>query len=205
MKTTAAADTNVRLGRRLAVATTRGMRRLVLARLLLQVLRPIQLDRKLLLLLVPLMPACIIPAGPEFQDPEGVANSPPEMIAVTPMIGSAVISDMFSITVGDANGDQLHVRWMADYPGTSFRWYQMDDPSSVAPAGQPRTDRFDLKATCDSLDPSLTSHTIMVVVGDRPFVDGSDDKTQVVEGGKRVVAFWIWNVTCNRTSSSASR
>ena len=68
----AVADTNVRPRRQAPVVTARGVRGSGLARLLLQLLELLQLDRKLFLLLAAsLTPACIIPVGPNWQDPPG--------------------------------------------------------------------------------------------------------------------------------------
>src|SRR4051812_231870 len=116
----AAADTNVRPTLRLPAATARGARRSVLARLLLLLLDlfgPLQLYRKLLLFLaVPLMPACIIPVGPEFKDPDDAPNAPPFVVSISPasgmkVVGSATGKDIFRITASDSDAtDPLYVK-----------------------------------------------------------------------------------------------
>ena len=77
-----------------AAQSARAAGRSALARLLLFVLDHVsKLDRKLLLLLVASpMSACIIPVGPEFQDPPGVPDSPPFLWMASPDEGTTVMS-----------------------------------------------------------------------------------------------------------------
>src|SRR3954467_10422154 len=100
-------DSNVRPARRGAGESTRAAGRSLLARLLLFVRAHIsQLDRKLLLLLFASpMSACIIPAGPEFQDPPGVPDSPPVLLGESPDEGSTTTKDApeFTVTPSDIN------------------------------------------------------------------------------------------------------
>ena len=87
----AAADKNVRPRRQVPAVTARGARRSGLARLLLQLLELLQLDRKLLLLFAAsLMPACIIPVGPNWQDPAGELSVPPHFVDSDPFEGAAI-------------------------------------------------------------------------------------------------------------------
>src|SRR3954465_8419769 len=114
-------DSNVRPPRRAAGESTRAAGRSLLARLLLFVAGHIsKLDRKLLLLLVASpMSACIIPAGPEFQDPPGVPDSPPYLVSESPDEGTVVVSAnaTFVVTPGDFNvGDTIYVRWITEFP-----------------------------------------------------------------------------------------
>ena len=76
-----------------------------------------KLVRVLLLVAVSPMSACIIPAGPEFQDPPGVPDSPPFLWAASPDEGTTVVSAtaMFSVTPGDYNlDDTLFVKWISE-------------------------------------------------------------------------------------------
>src|SRR5437870_8232998 len=105
-------DSNVRFASRVAAESSRVAGHSMLARLLLFVLDHIsKLDRKLLLLLFASpMSACIIPAGPQFQDPAGVPDSPPFLLAVSPDEGSTTTKDTFTVTPSDINvGDDLYV------------------------------------------------------------------------------------------------
>src|SRR5215471_15875644 len=78
------------------------------------------------LLLVPPMSACILPVAPEFQDPPASENFGPVITDSSPALGSVVTKvggaplPPFRVTITDPNlGDNLHVRWLADYPPRS--------------------------------------------------------------------------------------
>ena len=103
-----AADTNVRPAWRGNATTARRTGGSLLACLLLYFRKHLtKLDRKplLLLLAASLTPACIIPVGPEFQDPPGVANSPPYAISPDPPAGTVTANPtvVFSVTPVDAD------------------------------------------------------------------------------------------------------
>src|SRR5690242_202058 len=104
-------DINVRVARARDVASTRHARRSPLARLLLKT------GVKLLLSFAAAssMSACIIPVGPEFQDPPGGPNAAPEILNPNFFTGTAVASTStqdFSFTVSDPNGDPMWFRWV---------------------------------------------------------------------------------------------
>ena len=88
------ADTNVRPAGRSPAASARETRRFGLARLLLKqlgrLLRKLDLTFLLLLAVAP-TPACIIPVGPEWQDPLGTPNAPPRILDPDPYWGAEVI------------------------------------------------------------------------------------------------------------------
>jgi hypothetical protein len=199
----AATDNNVRAGRRVPATTALGARRFVLARLLLFVLRLAQLDRKLLLLLAALpMSACIIPFGPEFQDPDGRANSAPEIISTNPVEGLIVTTRKFEVTVSDADADDtLYFRLIADYPdlpGALTHHIVQEAESPPGPAGQPHVAHFGREVDCiiHNLDPSLVGHRIMAIVADREFIADSPNLMAIEKGGRLETVLWFWNVTC---------
>jgi hypothetical protein len=201
----AAADNNVLPGRRGRGGRARGERRCVLARLLLQLLRHAQLDRKLLPLLAALlMPACIIPVAPEFQDPAGVPNSPPFIIQeeTSPPFGAEVVDPTFAITISDPNvGDDLHVRWLADYPGPATRTIEADHLYIARKDGLPLRQRVPVTVDCSlyQLSPDLDRHQIIAVVADRLFADPSPNSlTLVTQDSEPAFAFWNWSVKCPR-------
>jgi hypothetical protein len=167
----------------------------VLARLLLHLRLFLQLDRNLFLLLaVPLMPACIIPVGPEFQDPDGLANVAPVIFGWDPPDNSIVVGSNFAVTAKDANGDRLDFRWIVDYPGPASKIVLRDDVKQPAVNGAVPS-HWTLDCRLDPLDISLPFHRLTVFVADRPYVD-SDDITMVMAPGKSDRADWIWNVSC---------
>jgi hypothetical protein len=68
-----------------------------------------------------LMSACVLPIGPDFQDPLSSPNYAPYFVDTLPVAGSIVTATstvpLFRVTVQDPNGgDNLQVRWIADYP-----------------------------------------------------------------------------------------
>src|SRR5262245_26964244 len=85
------ADTNVRPAWRPPATSAHGARPFRLARLVLEFLLQ-KLDRKAALLssllAASLMPACVIPVGPDWQDPIGVPNAPPEILDPDPDWGA---------------------------------------------------------------------------------------------------------------------
>src|SRR5262245_11346724 len=107
---TTAPDSNVRTARRPCARSARPAGASPLARLLLSFSRTFQqLDRKLVVLslAVSLTSACIIPVGPEWQDPAGEPNAPPQILNPDPTWGAEVTgttSRTFSFTVTDQNG-----------------------------------------------------------------------------------------------------
>jgi len=71
--------------------------------------------------------ACIIPLGPDFQDPVAEPNDPPFFESASPDFGSIVTPPAtspltFAVTLTDPNvGDDLYIEWQADYPGVNHR------------------------------------------------------------------------------------
>lgn len=148
------------------------------------------------------MSACIIPFGPEFQDPDGRANSAPEIIATDPEEGLIVTKPKFGVTVTDADaGDTLYFRLIADYPDlpgtlTHHIVYESDSPPTTT--GAPHVAHFERPVDCiiHNLDPSLVGHRIMAIVADREFIADSPDLTAIDKGGRLVKVLWFWNVSC---------
>jgi len=169
--------------------------RFALARLLLQVLRTLrQLDRKLLLLFaLSSLPACIIPVGPEFQDPPGSPNAPPQIIEADPTWGADVTgtsSARFSITVVDVNGDDLFIRWIVDgHPKESSRPQISHDELN-------RTVEKTVTCSQDIDDKVASRHFIRGVVADREFLTDTADLLAVTPPGLRDLATWTLNMTC---------
>jgi hypothetical protein len=203
-----AADTNVRLTRLGSAATARRARRSPLARLLLLLLelfRPLQLYRKLLLFLAfPFMPACIIPVGPEFGDPAGTPNAPPQIADADPFFGeevTAVGSQIFQIRITDPNvGDFLYLKWIADYPPyTIVNTRQIPTNKPIVPPngdGTPINELIETSIDCNAINSSFSHHKIMAVVADRDFVNVAGNLLVVRSGGQYALATWYLNLTC---------
>ena len=152
------------------------------------------------------MSACITPAGPEFQDPPGIPDSPPYIVSSTPPLGSltTTMSTTFSIIVSDPNvQDDLHVRWLVDWPETvpgTSRTVNRDDPIPHDASGKRLMGISTQIIDCPVSRPApFPVHRVMAVVADRKFLDDPEqtpDITAVAENGNRTWATWVWSVTC---------
>jgi hypothetical protein len=121
--------------------------------------------------------ACVIPLAPEFEEEP---NLPPFLVSANPPVGSVVSrSDgdpVFQVVIEDPNGgDQLHARWIIDYPPfdrNSSRTAREDRPP---PAGEGRRNRhpivFAPNCLLHSIAPTTTRHRLMLAVSDRPFLE----------------------------------
>jgi hypothetical protein len=161
-----------------------------------------KLDRKLLLLLLASpMSACIIPAGPEFQDPPGVPDSPPYLWMVSPDQGTTVVGAMptFSVTPGDFNvDDPLFVKWIVDFPpyvpGVTHE--ATTNPLSPSADGNPIRDAATFPANCFQFNTATSTHHIAAAISDRNF-DGQGLLTSpsVVPP---ILVIWTWERNCQQ-------
>jgi hypothetical protein len=158
------------------------------------------------------MSACVLPIAPDFQDPLSSPNYSPFIISSSPQAGSIVTgmpttTTTFRVTVSDPNvGDDLHVRWLADYPPLSAantRLLVSDSVISHSADGQPIVQDVSVAIGCRQsvLSPQLTQHQVTVLVADRAYealpLDGSDNLTKLVDdAGFIVSASWILTVEC---------
>jgi hypothetical protein len=184
-------DSNVRVGRRPGAANARRARRSPLARLLLTN------GVKLLLSFAAAssMSACIIPIGPEFQDPPGAPNAPPQILDPDPTWGAEVAATTaalktFQFNVTDANAaDVLYIKWIVE--GFAVR----SDTSMLTPDN--RGMRLTKLVTCnDIINKALSRHPVMAVVADRKFIEGDPDLMRVEDQGIATPITWTLNLTC---------
>lgn len=129
----------------------------------------------LLGLLLALGPGCIIPLGPDWQDPLAAPNTPPSIVASMPQLGTVHVAPAtLTIEITDANaGDTLFVRFLADYPPFTSITRPIGDTQQFFPSleGQPVRHRVEVTPDCETHDlaPSVPTHQIYVVVADRAF------------------------------------
>jgi hypothetical protein len=150
--------------------------------------------------------SCVVPVAPSFQDPPTAPNYSPYIISANPDFGAIVATStpMFSVTVTDPNvGDDLHVRWLADYPSTtgSYRTLVPDFFIAHAADGQPlhATSSFTIDCAVDNL--AMTSdgqHRIEAIVADRGFVPNppNNQLDAVTDDGLVARAFWLVQKAC---------
>jgi len=193
------ADTNVRPAWRSPAVNARGTRRFGLARLLLKqlgrLLRKLDLTFLLLLAVVP-TPACIIPVGPDWRDPFGTPNAPPQILDPSPELGPPVTvvlpsQQTFRIFVTDVNGDDLEIKWFVD---------GVDRPHNkplVAQNGIPQRTLCEKTVTCADIPletRGLPSHLVKAAVADESF--DLNDPMKVTNDGLSVAVFWTLNMAC---------
>lgn len=200
------ADSNVRSGSRPGAGSRLGLRPSRLARLLLLSLSILRTPAGPIALSLVMLStsACIIPLGPDFQDPVAGPNDPPFFESASPDFGSIVTppatppSVVFSVTLTDPNvGDDLYIEWQADYPGVNHR------PLVGTPFvhhdinGKPLHQAVTATVDCivDNLTPTPNGeHQIEVIVADRPFVEPAPGDTHldlVEKPGFAIHASWF--------------
>ena len=199
-----AADTNVRPVWRGPATTARRAGGSLLARLLLYFRKHLyKLDRKPLLLLfaASLTPACIIPVGPDFQDPLGEKNTPPYILATDPTEGTRTAISMveFNVTIGDANvGDILHLKWVSEFPPSSSGiTVQKTDVQPTGDGSEIRPPQT-FRPGCSQVNKLLPTHTITVGISDREWAEPEDpnDLFATTDDAKPQFANWVWERSC---------
>jgi hypothetical protein len=197
-----APDTDVRPLCRPTPARAGGAGRFALARLLLRVLQTVrQLDRKLILLFATsLLPACIIPVGPEFQDPPGVANSPPQIFDPQPFWGAEVPATptgaTFTFTVSDLNGDGMFIRFLVDGGTVEISNNRVAPSDPASPARQPVTNQISCQILTSEASRLKSRHAVLAAVADRMFDLGVEDPLTVPAPGLYTPITWTLNMTC---------
>ena len=197
------ADTNVRPAWRSPAASARGPRRLGLARLLLEqlgrLLRKLDLTFLLLLAVAP-TPACILPVGPEWRDPVGTTNAPPQILDPDPDWGvdstaTPNTPKTFRIFVTDVNlTDSLHIQWIVDGKRVFTPRPDIEAPTN----GTPLRELIEKTVSCnDIFDTTLTRHTVLAVVADRQLDLNAPDLFAVMDpAGQIAIIPWKLDLTC---------
>ena len=150
--------------------------------------------------------ACVLPLAPEFEDPPAAQNFAPLIVDSFPVNGAVVSTPMFRVTVDDPNvADDLYVRWIADFPPFDEDSRRLGDDVKLSPpaAGTLRRDAVLLvDCTLHALARQTTTHQIMVVVADRPFLPPDQETsldrklTSLPKDAPRAEAHWTLNLEC---------
>jgi hypothetical protein len=147
----------------------------------------------------------VLPIGPEFE-PE--RNMPPFVIRAEPAIASIVRNQdqVFQVTVEDFNRlDDLHVRWLIDYPPFNENITRTALAISVGARGpdMPNQHMLSFKPECVNLiSPTVDQHTLLLVISDRPFVEdtvgmgGERILDQIRPGAFRLPLSWSFEKDC---------
>jgi len=121
--------------------------------------------------------ACVLPIGPEFEDPPAVANFQPFVVSVDPDAETTqqilAKPPKFKIQVSDPNpGDKLTVRWVANYPlYVQNATYLVGDSQEMAlpPEPEGRVTFESPELSCDKF-PLSTEKTLVAIVSDDGFL-----------------------------------
>jgi len=145
------------------------------------------------------MSACIIPAGPEFQDPAGVPDSPPFLWTASPDEGTTLVSatPTFSVTPGDYNvGDPIFVKWITEFPPyvPNVTREQETDPLPPTADGDLIRDPATFSPSCFQVNTGPSTHRITAAISDRAF-DGQGLLTTPSTVPPRLV-IWTWERNC---------
>jgi hypothetical protein len=150
--------------------------------------------------------ACVLPIGPDFQDPLASPNYSPFFIDSDPEFGTQetatpAMSVTFHARISDPNvGDNLTVRWIVDYPPfTADTRPQPDDLVMADQTGKPLDKDVSFTPNCvQNTLAKIPVHHIKVVVSDRGFVTVQDptDLTSIPAGGFEIVGDWSLALEC---------
>jgi hypothetical protein len=162
--------------------------------------------------------ACVIPVGPRFEDPPGQENLAPEIENTDPLQGGVVTvpsntAKRITITVTDPNAsDDLYIRWIAEYPPYTINSIiLLNEPVSHAANGERLHSPQAIAISCQyPLARTITLHTLMALVSDRPFLQVPDSQeadagtlldlekllTTAQDGAKTTEAHWFVSLPC---------
>jgi hypothetical protein len=142
---------------------------------------------------------CVVPAGPEWVDPQ--TNVPPSIVSADPPVGSVLTNDSeagtqasVQVTLADQNSaDTLYVRWIIDYPpyvdGTSTIALRQSLPGGRGVARDP----IAFAPSCGDIVHDLASHRLLLAVSDRPF---AADNSDLPSNGYLLEAAWTFTLSC---------
>lgn len=146
---------------------------------------------------------CVVPAGPDWIDPEG--NVPPSLVLAIPPVGSVLGGGGESggplaveVTLADQNArDELHVRWIVDYPP------YVDGVSRTALRQTLLSGSIERKAIafapiCSDVVHGTGEHRLLLAVSDRDFVAEEDSGGQLdmPSNGFLLEASWTFTLQC---------
>jgi hypothetical protein len=144
---------------------------------------------------------CALPVGPEFQDPAATQNFDPRILDSDPPLGARVTGPDFRVTVQDPNaGDDLYVRFLADFPGLSGNTrFLLDKRVPHTADGRLLSEDVSVVVTCAALA-KTPSHQVTVIVADRGFVfDASSpmqDPRLLPSDAQRIFGSWTLDMDC---------
>lgn len=151
-----------------------------------------------------LAPACVLPVGPQFEDPP--SNSAPYLASSDPPAGAILpaSSPQIEIVLGDANQDDVLVgRWFIDYPPFDASVTRLAHEFRLPSSGKSEREEVRFVPDCgdDQIAPGMASHRVSLSVADRPFLH--EDRSppdlrldSVSPEGFVLRATWLLNLEC---------
>jgi hypothetical protein len=151
---------------------------------------------------------CVVPAGPEWTDPQ--TNFPPTIVysKTTPPVGSVLAVDpdagalLVEAVLADENTqDNLYVRWIIDYPpyqaGISHVALEQ-----LLPGGN-QTIHFapGCNANDNAISRNFSNHRLLLAVSDRPFANPDSSRPpfdSVSSGNFLVEGSWQFELDCSQ-------
>jgi hypothetical protein len=140
---------------------------------------------------------CVLPIGPEFQDPPASQNFGPFFLATFPPAGQIVSAvpnpPTFSVTVQDPNvGDDLQLLWLGDFPPASANTKLLRlDEINHSTSGTLLAEERHLQPDCKDFAPGATVHQLTVIVTDGQFVTTPGMLGTVNTGAKTDTRTWV--------------
>jgi hypothetical protein len=160
--------------------------------------------RRWLVALSLLTSACVLPVGPQFEDPPG--NAAPYLASSNPPQGAILSgsSTTIEVVLGDANQEDVLVgRWFIDYPPFDSSMTRMAEEFRLPGTGRAERSKVRFAPSCadDQIALGLSSHRVTLSVADRPFLPPEQSSPDlrfdsVPSEGFALRATWILNLTC---------
>ena len=154
-----------------------------------------------MLLAVSPTPACILPVGPEWQDPLGAPNAPPQILDPDPDWGEEATASLsvpkrFRFFATDVNvGDKLFVKWVVNDNALFL------NDSEIVRSG-PRT-LVEKTIGCNDIQPqhkSQSQHSVFGVLADRKFDENAAIRVPSRAPASPSIVPWTLNITCQSSS-----
>ena len=146
---------------------------------------------------------CVVPAGPEWVDPQ--TNVPPSIVSAYPPVGSVLANDSeagtqasVQVNLADQNSaDTLYVRWIIDYPPYVDGTSRIAFPQRLL-GGSVERIPIAFAPSCSDIVHDLASHRLLLAVSDRDFAkdNGGAGRLDLPSTGYLLEASWTFTLQC---------
>jgi hypothetical protein len=143
---------------------------------------------------------CILPLAPEFEEE---LRAPPFVVTSKPAFGSMVGASetVFEVEVQDPNAtDDLHVRWVIDFPPYDENLSRKIDYSIQKNRGPGQVNRhrvaFSPNCLLHLITPAVSQHRLMLLISDRPFEEAPMVPDKVPTDAHLLRVVWMFAKEC---------